>query len=51
MNFWVDAFRWGWADANLLRLVVKTDKNPFGEISKEEFREITGEEYTDRGAE
>lgn len=44
-DFWKNAYNWGWADAVLLRLVVKTESNPFGEITPEEFFEITGEEF------
>ncbi len=45
MNFWVNAYKWGWADKELLKLVVKTEANPFGEITAEEYFDITGEEY------
>lgn len=44
-SFWKNAYIWGWATIDLLRLVVKTESNPFGEITKEEFRLITGEEF------
>lgn len=45
MNFWTNAFLWEWCDVSLLKKVVKTDKNPFGEITKEEFKSITGKAY------
>ncbi len=44
-EFWSNAYQWGWADAALLRLVVKTKSNPFGEITPEEFKTITGEDF------
>lgn len=42
MSFWKDAYKWGWADVDLLRMVVITDEMPFGEITKGEFEGITG---------
>ena len=45
MSFWADAFKWGWADADLIRMVVITDDFPWGEITKEEFEEITGQPF------
>lgn len=51
MNFWENAYKWGWADADLLRLVVKTDANPFGEITVEDFERITGQPFADAPAE
>lgn len=40
MNFWRLAFQWGWASIEQLKTVTK-----FGEISADEFKEITGSEY------
>ncbi|MEK5069832.1 XkdX family protein [Sporosarcina sp. FSL K6-1508] len=45
MTFWENAFLWGWADVALLRMVVKTEQMPFGEITKEDFKRITGEDF------
>ena len=42
MTFWKMAWEYGWADIDTMRMAVKTDLNPFGEITKEEFKEITG---------
>lgn len=45
MTFWKMAWEYGWADIDTMRMAVKTELNPFGEISKEEFKKITGEEF------
>ena len=45
MTFWKMAWEYKWADIDTMRMAVKTESNPFGEISKEEFKEITGEEF------
>lgn len=45
MNFWENAYKWGWADIDMLRFMVITDDMPFGEITKEDFERITGEPY------
>lgn len=45
MIFWENAFKWGWADADLLRMVVITDQLPNGELTKEDFKRITGENF------
>lgn len=45
MSFWADAYKWGWVTAELLRGAVKTETSPFGEISPEEYKEITGIEF------
>ena len=42
MAFWKLAFNMGWVDAEKLRLVVKTEDNPKGEITPEQYEEITG---------
>ena len=42
MNFWRDAFGWGWVTAEQLRLMVITDTFAFGEITKQEYKDITG---------
>ncbi|MDG0874411.1 XkdX family protein [Paenibacillus thiaminolyticus] len=45
MNFWNLAFECKWIDAEGLHAAVKTDSNPFGEISPEEYKQITGIEF------
>jgi len=45
MAFWKLAFNLKWASIDQLRMAVKTDANPFGQITEAEFKEITGEEY------
>lgn len=42
MAFWKLAFNMGWVTAEQLRLAVKTEDNPFGEITPVEYEEITG---------
>jgi len=45
MNFWKQAFGWGWVTAEQLRLIVITEEVPFGELTKGEFKRITGENF------
>lgn len=45
MAFWKMAFTLKWVDTDKLRLAVKTQTNPFGEITPEEFRQITGQVF------
>ncbi|WCR27031.1 XkdX family protein [Paenibacillus thiaminolyticus] len=45
MTFWKLAFECKWIDAEGLRAAVKTDSNPFGEISPEEYKQITGIDF------
>lgn len=42
MAFWKMAFDYKWVTIEQLTLVVKTETNPFGEITKEEYQAITG---------
>ena len=42
MAFWQLAYKSKWIEADKLRLAVKTESNPFGEISPEEYELITG---------
>ena len=42
MEFWKMAFKFYWVTAEDLRIAVKTEKNPFGEITPNEYEEITG---------
>ncbi|MGG3840752.1 XkdX family protein [Paenibacillus thiaminolyticus] len=45
MNFWKLAFECRWIDAEGLCAAVKTEANPFGEISPQEYEKITGREF------
>lgn len=45
MAFWKMAYNQKWVSAEQLRLAVKTDVNPFGEISPEEYKEITKQDF------
>lgn len=41
MNFWKMAYNLKWVTAEQLRLAVVTESNPFGEITPEQYKEIT----------
>lgn len=45
MNFWQIAFISRWVTAEQLRIAVITDTNPFGEITPEQYKEITKQEF------
>lgn len=45
MSFWEQAYGWGWVTSEQLRLIVITEKMPYGEITEEEFLQITGEVF------
>lgn len=45
MDFWKMAFDNGWVGIDMLRQAVITETNPFGDITKEEFKEITGQDF------
>jgi len=45
MNFWQIAFISSWVTAEQLRIAVKTEANPYGEITPEQYKEITKQEY------
>ncbi|MBG9798461.1 XkdX family protein [Brevibacillus laterosporus] len=45
MDFWEIAFQQKWVTAEKLRLAVITDKNPFGYITPEEYKQITGIDF------
>lgn len=45
MAFWVLAYTKHWITADKLRQAVKTEENPYGQITAEEYKTITGEEY------
>lgn len=41
MKFWTLAFTMRWVTAEALKGAVRTDTNPFGEITPQEYKEIT----------
>ena len=43
--FWRLAYKSKWVTIDQLRLAVKTVSNPYGEITPEEFEDITGEAF------
>lgn len=45
MKFWTLAWEYKWVTLEQLRIVVKTEINKFGEITPEEFKSITGQEF------
>lgn len=42
MEFWRLAYNRKWVTAEQLRLAVITESNPYGEITPEEYEQITG---------
>ncbi|HDK7180780.1 TPA: XkdX family protein [Clostridium botulinum] len=46
MEFWEFAYSIGAIDKELLAQAVITKKNPYGEITPEQFEEICGDEFT-----
>lgn len=47
MSFWTLAFNMKWVTAEALKGAVITDSNPYGEISPEEYKTITGIEFVE----
>ena len=45
MAFWKLAYTHKWVTAEQLRLAVITESNPYGEITPEQFKEITGKDF------
>lgn len=45
MTFWEMAYNYGWVTKDELRGAVRTENNPFGDITKEEYKQITGKEF------
>ncbi|MGD6845220.1 XkdX family protein [Bacillus infantis] len=45
MAFWQLAFNQKWVTADQLRLAVKTDSNPYGEITPDEYKTITSKGF------
>ena len=45
MAFWMLAYNMKWVNADQLRLVVKTQTNPFGEVTPEEYKQIASQDF------
>ncbi|MET3616715.1 hypothetical protein ABID14_000335 [Peptoniphilus olsenii] len=45
MDFWAMAYGYRWISIDVLRQAVITEDNPFGDITPEEFKEISGVEF------
>ena len=45
MTWWKMAYDNDWVTKEELRYAVKTPENPFGDITKEEYKEITGADF------
>lgn len=45
MNFWKMAYNLKWVTTEQLRLAVKYESNPYGEITTEEYKEITNKDF------
>ena len=45
MAFWKMAYDNDWVTKEELRYAVRTSENPFGDITKEEYKEITGADF------
>ncbi|NNV01952.1 XkdX family protein [Brevibacillus sp. MCWH] len=45
MAFWNLAYKYKWVTIEQLRLAVRTESNPYGEITPEEFKQITGQDF------
>lgn len=45
MAFWNLAYKSKWVTLEQLRIAVKSDSNPFGEITPDDFSTITGETF------
>lgn len=45
MNFWKMVYDLGWIDLATLRQAVITKANPFGDITPEEFEQISGTSF------
>lgn len=44
-NFWKMAYKHKWCTIEQLRMAVKTKEQPFGEISPEQFKVITENDF------
>lgn len=47
MEFLKMAWEYEWITLDELKFLTKTKKQPWGEITPEEFKEITGKDYTE----
>ena len=45
MSFWNIAYKQKWVNIDQLRLAVRTASNPFGDITPEEFKQITDKDF------
>ena len=45
MEFWLIAFMFKWVTAEQLKIAVKTEANPFGEITPEQYKAITKKDF------
>ncbi|WP_232696191.1 XkdX family protein [Brevibacillus daliensis] len=45
MEFWRIAFTYRWVTSEQLRLAVKTETSPYGDITPEQYEEITGKKF------
>ncbi len=45
VDWWNMSYKKDWVTKEELRWVVITPENPFGDITKEQYKEITGAEY------
>lgn len=45
MAFWKMAYNLKWVTAEQLRLAVITESNQYGEITAEEYKQITGKDF------
>ena len=45
MEFWKMCFDLKVVDADFIRQTVITDKNPYGDITADQFKQITGEDF------
>ena len=45
MEFWKMAYKMEAVDKDTLRMAVITKENPYGDITKEQFKEICGEDF------
>lgn len=45
MAFWQLAYSRKWVTIDQLKLAVKTESNPYGQITADEFKTVTGGDY------
>lgn len=48
MDFWKMAWDYKAIDINMLRQAVITENNPYGDITKEEFKKICGQDFDNK---